>query len=208
MEPRSVRPQRVSPLLPGDVNNNPADIGFFALIAEDFRTHDRSILDPGFWAIAIHRYGNWRMGIRPKLLRAPFSLLYRIFFTFVKLGFGIELPYVTALGRRVRIWHHGGIVIGARAIGDEVQLRHNTTIGVLHSGDEGGQPVIGSRVDIGCGAVIAGAIEVGDDVVIGANTVVVKDVPPDSTVFGVPARPVRLVPAAKTAPESKPEGGG
>jgi len=194
--------RRSSPMLPGDVDNNPKGVGFLALVAEDFRTHDRAILDPGFWALAIHRFGNWRMGIRPKLVRAPFSLLHRALFTFIKLGFGIELPYVTVLGRGVRIWHHGGIFIGARSIGDGVQLRHNTTIGVLHSGEDDAKPVIGNRVDIGCGAVILGGVEVGDDVVIGANTVVVKDVPAGSTVFGVPARPVRLMPAPKAPPKS------
>jgi serine O-acetyltransferase len=140
------------------------------------------------------------MGIRPKLLRAPFSLLYRMLFAINSLGFGIEIPYNTILGRRVRVWHHGGIFTGARSIGDDVQLRHNTTIGVLHRGEEGAQPVIGNRVDIGPGAAILGAVEIGDDVVIGANSVVVKDVPADSTVFGVPARPVRLVPGSPVPP--------
>lgn len=198
--------KRVSPLPRGDVNSNPAGIGFWRLLAEDFRTHERRILDPGFWAVAIHRYGNWRMGIRPKLLRAPFSLLYKLLFGFNSLAFGIEIPYSTMLGRRVRVWHHGGIFTGARSIGDDVQLRHNTTIGVLHRGEEDAHPVIGNRVDIGPGAAILGPVEIGDDVVIGANSVVVKDVPSHSTVFGVPARPVRLEPGSRTPPETKPPG--
>ena len=189
------RPLRPSPMLRGEADNNPSDIGFWALLAEDFRAHDRYLLDPGFWAIATHRFGNWRMRVRPKLLRAPFSIVYRIVYTFIRLFMGIELPYVTLLGRRVRIWHHGGIFIGARSIGDDVQLRHNTTIGVLHRGADEFKPVIGNRVDIGPGVAILGAIEVGDDVVIGANSVVVKDIPAESTVFGVPARPVKLRPS-------------
>jgi len=194
-------------MLKGDVNNNPGGVGFFELIAEDFRTHDRDLVDPGFWAVATHRFGNWRMGIRPKLLRIPFTVLYRLAYTFIGLILGIHLPYVTVLGRRVRIWHHGGIFIGARSIGDDVQLRHNTTIGVLHRGEDDYKPAIGNRVDIGPGVAILGGIEVGDDVVIGANSVVVKNVPPNTTVFGVPARPVRLTPgaAAKTQ-EGEAEG--
>lgn len=192
--PKFARPRRASPMYKGDKNGNPEGISFFSLLREDFRSHDRDLMDPGFWAIATHRFGNWRMDIHPKLLRAPFSILYRILYAFNRLAMGIEIPYVTTLGRRVRVWHHGGIFIGARSIGDDVQLRHNTTIGVLHRGEGEFKPVIGNRVDIGPGAVILGGIEVGDDVVIGANSVVVKDVPRDSTVFGVPARPVKLSP--------------
>ena len=98
------------------------------------------------------------------------------------------------------------VVFKGRAdlIAENLALRHNTTIGVLHEGENEAKPVIGNRVDIGCGAVIVGGIEVGDDVVIGANTVVVKDVRSESTVFGVPARPVRLMPtsAAPSDPET------
>jgi serine O-acetyltransferase len=178
-------------MLVGDMNNNPDGIVFRALIAEDFRTHGSSLFEPGFWAVAIHRFGNWRMGIRSKLLRLPFSALYKILHPFVRFGFGIDLPYPTILGRRVRIWHHGGIFMGARSIGDDVHLRHNTTMGVLHRGESDAKPVIGNRVDIGPGAVILGGIEIGDDVVIGANSVVLRDVPAKSTVLGIPARPVQ-----------------
>jgi len=192
------RPQKHSPMLIGDANNNPGDISFPRLLAEDFRTHDRNIIDPGFWAVAVQRFGNWRMGIRPKVLRAPFSLIYKTLFWLIEICLGISLPYNTVLGRRVRIWHHGGIFIGARSIGDDVHIRHNVTIGVLHRGDKDAKPVIGNRVEISPGAAILGAIEVGDDVVIGANSVVQKDVPPDSSVLGVPARPVKLVASRPT----------
>jgi serine O-acetyltransferase len=194
-------------MLLGDVDNNPRGIGLRALIAEDFRTHESSLLDPGFWAVAVHRLGNWRMGIRAKPLRAPLTLLYRLLYQLVRLGFGIELPYPTILGRRVRIWHHGGIFIGARSIGDDVHIRHNTTMGVVHRGDDDAKPVIGNRVDIGPGAVILGAVVIGDDVVIGANSVVLKDVPANATVFGVPARPVQAFSARERAPQGgAPEG--
>jgi serine O-acetyltransferase len=191
------KPKHCSPMLPGDVDNNPKDIGFWALLAEDFRTHDRHLLEPGFWAVAVQRFGNWRMGVRPKLLRAPFSILYKLLFRFIELGFGITLPYNTVIGRRLRIWHHGGIFVGARSIGDDVHLRHNVTIGVVRRGENEDKPVIGNRVDIGPGAAILGAIEVGDDVVVGANSVVLRDVPPDSVVLGVPARSVKLTAAHK-----------
>lgn len=181
------------PVPRGAENLNPAGVSFLALLAEDFETHDQSFLEPGFWAVAVHRYGNWRMSIRPKPLRAPFSLLYRVLFIAVDWCFGIHCPYTVKLGRRVRIWYHGGIVIGARSIGDDVHIRQNTTMGILARDDETGKPAIEDRVDVGAGACILGRVTVGHDSVIGANSVVVKDVLPNSTVFGVPARPVKLV---------------
>ena len=70
------------------------------------------------------------MGIRPKVLRAPFSLAFRFLTRIIELIAGIHLPYTVRLGRRVRIWHHGGIVLHARSIGDDVHIRQNTTFGL------------------------------------------------------------------------------
>ena len=176
----------------GSVNGNPSDITFLKLLGEDFRTHDRSLLEPGFWAVAVHRFGNWRMGIRNKVLRAPFTILYRLAFTWVNWVWGIDLAYPVKMGRRVRIWHHGGMVLGAQSIGDDVHIRHGTTFGLLDRSDTTKKPVIEDRVDIGAGVCILGDVTVGHDSVVGANSVVVRDVPPGTTVFGVPARRVNL----------------
>ena len=172
---------------PGDRNLNPSDISFFKLIAEDFHTHDNNLFEPGFLAVSIHRFGNWRMSIRPRLIRIPFSLLYQLLYTLMKGFFGIDLGYSVKLGRRVRIWHHGGMFIGAVSIGNDVTLRHNTTMGVAHQDDKWKKPIIEDRVDIGAGACI-----LGDVTVIGANSVVVRSFPPESTLFGVPARRVNI----------------
>jgi len=187
------RPAERLPLPNGERNENPPELSFWALVAEDYATHERKLLEPGFWAVALHRFGNWRMGVRPKLLRAPLTALYRLLFLVVNWLWGIDLPYTAKLGRRVRIWHHGGIVLGARAIGSDVHIRHNTTLGLLSRDDLTAKPTIEDRVDIGVGACILGEVTVGHDTVVGANSVVVKDVPPNSVVFGVPARPVKLL---------------
>ena len=185
-------PSHDAPLPRGDRNLNPQGLGLVALVIEDYRTHDRKLLEPGFLAIAVHRFGNARMDIRSRFLRALPTALYRLMYTAVDWFWGIDLEYTVRLGRRVRIWHHGGMVIGARAIGDDVHLRHNTTFGVLSRTDLGGKPIIGKRVDIGAGACILGPVTVGDDAVIGANTVVIRDVRPGAVMMGVPARQASL----------------
>jgi serine O-acetyltransferase len=160
-------------------------------LREDLRTHEGRWLEQGFWAVAVHRFGNWRMGVRPKLLRAPLSILYKFLFKWVEWTCGITLPYTVQLGRRVRIWHFGGMVLHARSIGDEVHIRQNTTFGIARRDRIEDLPVIGDRVDIGCGACLLGNIAIGHDTVIGANAVVLTDIPPGSTAVGVPARVVR-----------------
>jgi serine O-acetyltransferase len=186
------QPSHDAPLPKGDRNENPRGIGLLALLAEDYRTYDRDLLEPAFWAVAVHRFGNARMGVRFKLLRAPLTVLYRLLFTTVLWLWGIQLPYNTKLGRRVRIWHHGGTWLGARSIGDDVHIRHNTTFGLLSRNHPNGKPIIGNRVDVGVGACILGAVTVGDDCVIGPNSVVIRDLPPGSVVMGVPARQTAL----------------
>ena len=174
----------------GSRNENPRDIGLVALIAEDFRNHDSSLIEPGFWAVALHRLGNARMDVHSKLLRAPLTLAYRTAFHGINWLWGIDLSYTVKLGRRVRIWHHGGIVLNARAIGDDVHIRHCTTLGVARRTRDADKPTIGNRVDIGTGACILGQVFVGDDCLIGANAVVLDDLPARSTAVGVPARAV------------------
>lgn len=168
----------------GTRNCNPPDIGFWALLREDFVTHERDPFSQGFWALAVHRFGNWRMGLRSRLLRWPLSLLYKILEKLVEWLAGISLKYTVRVGRRVRIWHHGGMVLGALSIGDDVHIRQNTTFGVKRRGDPRWlKPVIGDRCDIGAGAVIVGAIEVGADSVVGANVVLACSVPVNSVVL-------------------------
>ena len=188
------------PLNPGDQNLNPLGIGFLALLLEDLRTHDHELFEPGFWAIALHRFGNWRMDIRPKPLRAPFSMVYRFLSRLAELVGGIHLPYTVRLGRRVRIWHHGGIVLHARSIGDDVQIRQNTTFGLATRDRDRAIPTIEDRVDIGCGACILGDVTIGHDSLIGANAVVVADVPPYATAVGIPARAIKRPPPDQYQP--------
>src|SRR5207248_3062801 len=78
----------------------PADqppLGLFAQLREDWIAHGRDWTRPGFRAVAVHRFGNWRMRIGNKMLRAPFSVIYRMMFRYVRNHYGIELPYSVVL---------------------------------------------------------------------------------------------------------------
>lgn len=167
----------------GLFNRNPLGISLLQLIHEDYVTHGRDLFSQGLWAVSVHRFGNWRMGIRRRILRIPFSITYNILRKWVEWSCGISLQYTVVLGRRVHIWHQGGMTLGALRIGDEVQIRQNVTFGVKRHGDPRWlKPIIDARCDIGAGAVIVGGITIGHDSVIGANAVVAQDVPPNSIV--------------------------
>jgi serine O-acetyltransferase len=162
-------------------------------IQEAWITHDKDWTRPGFRAVIVHRFGGWRMGLRPKLLRAPFSLLYNALYRKVRNTYGIELPHTVDLGRRVVIEHQSCIVIhGYAVIGDDCIIRQGVTIGNRSINDPHAAPRLGNRVNVGAGAKILGKIRIGDDVNIGANAVVVKDVPSGATVVGIPAKIIRM----------------
>ena len=160
-----------------------------AQIREDHVAHGRDWTKPGFRAVATHRFGVWRMTVRPKIVRAPLSVLYRWAFRRCRNVYGIELPYTVKLGRRVVIEHQGGIVIhGNSVIDDECIIRQNCTLGIRSLADLAAAPVLERGVDVGAGAVILGAVRIGAGAAVGANAVVLTDVPPGARAVGVPAR--------------------
>ena len=160
----------------------------FDMLREDWKTYERDIWRQGLWVMAAYRFGRWRYRVRPVLLRRPLSLLYKLLKISSQILTGIDLPCETVIGRRLLIEHFGGIVIsGDTVIGDDVVIRHGVTLGLRRTGERGA-PVIGNRVDIGAGAKILGPVHIGDDAVIGANAVVLSDVPAGALAVGIPAR--------------------
>jgi serine O-acetyltransferase len=171
---------------------NPPGCSLVGLWREDLAAHDGDWFAPGFRALAVHRFGNWRMGVRSRALRGPLSVVYRWMERRIVRRYGIELPYSTRVGRRVVIDHQNGIVVhGAVTIGDECRLRQNVTIGARRLERVADAPVLGRGVDVGAGAAILGGITIGDGATIGANAVVLADVPAGALAVGVPARVVR-----------------
>ncbi len=157
-------------------------------IAADWRAHGCDWTKPGFRAVAVHRFGVWRMGIRPKLLRAPFSVLYRMMFRHCRNRYGIELPSSVQLGAGVVIEHQGAIVVhGACVIGDRCIIRQGCTLGLRHLADLTAAPVLEDEVELGAGAVVLGRIRLGRGARVGAHAVVLDDVAPGTTVWGIPA---------------------
>ncbi len=165
------------------------NISLQAQIKEDWVAHGRDWTRPGFRAVASHRFGVWRMTVKPKLLRAPLSMLYRWMFRKCRNQYGIELPYSAKLGRRVIIEHQSGIVVhGSCEIGDDSIIRQGVTLGNKSLDRPYDAPKLGKRVNVGAGAKIIGAVVIGDDASIGANAVVTKDVPAGATATGIPAK--------------------
>lgn len=175
-------------------------VGWLARIFEDVRAaHDRDPAArstfvivasyPGVHAIWYHRISHWLWN---RGLRIPGRLLSQ----HARSVTGIEIHPGAQIGRRVFIDHGMGVVIGETAVvGDDVLLFHGVTLGGVSMSPGKRHPTIGDRVVIGAGAKVLGPLMIGSDARIGANAVVVKDVPDGATAVGIPAV-IREHPAA------------
>ncbi len=165
----------------------------FSLIKEDIQTilqRDpacKSALEaflcyPGLKAIWFHRIAHFLWTKNLKLLARILSQISR-FLT------GIEIHPGAKIGRRFFIDHGAGVVIGETAeIGDEVTIYQGVVLGGVSLEKKKRHPTIGNDVVIGAGTIVLGPIKIGDGVKIGANSVVLKDVRPYTTVVGIPAK--------------------
>lgn len=119
----------------------------------------------------------------------PLYLFARLMHRRYTIKYGINIAYQATIGPGLSIAHFGGINVNQHVrIGRNCNLSQGVTIGISNRGGSKGVPVIGDNVYIGPGAKLFGAIRVGDNVAVGANCVVVEDVPDNAVVFGVPAR--------------------
>lgn len=157
-------------------------------IRETLKAHKGDWSAQGFWVLSVHRFGEWRYGIRFSPARKLCSFVYKISYKVVQILTGVEFPCEAAAGQGTRIDHFGGIIIsGYASFGDYCVIRQGVTVGLKNEENPVG-PRIGNYVNIGAGAKIIGDITIGDHVDIGANSVILTDIPANSIAVGIPAR--------------------
>ena len=149
---------------------------------------------PGVHALLAHRvaHGLWRR--KRRYLARFISYLTRVWTS-------IEIHPGAKIGRRFFIDHGTGVVIGETAeVGDDVTLYHGVTLGGTSWSQGKRHPTLGNGVVVGAGAKVLGPIELGTNVKVGANSVVIKDVPDHKTVVGIPAKAVKNRTVARVNP--------
>jgi serine O-acetyltransferase len=148
------------------------------------------LVSQGLWATAAYRLEHYvRYRLRSRLLKVPPSIFSRVVMALT----GIRLDADAHIGPGLKIPHGGRIEVGPVRIGENCDIFQGVTLGSSMSTlDEPAPgpdvPVLGDRVWIGPGAVIAGEVIIGDDAVVSANSLLVRDVPPRGVVLGVPTR--------------------
>jgi serine O-acetyltransferase len=141
---------------------------------------------PGVQALLVHRVAHELHGIGLPVVPRSLSLLSRTLT-------GIEIHPAARIGQGFFIDHGAGVVIGETAeIGDDVTLYQGVTLGGTGFATGKRHPTLEDNVTVGAGAKLLGAITVGHGAKVGANTVVIQDVPPNTTVVGNPGHPVRV----------------
>lgn len=159
----------------------------FSAWKRDLRGYDGRWHEQGYWALVVYRFGKWRYGIKTVWLRKLFSLVYKVLFKLVQVVTGIELPAEAEVGEGTRIDHFGNIIVSGYAkLGKNCVLRQGVTIGLKNETDPVA-PEIGDFVSIGAGAKLLGSIRIGNHVDIGANAVVLCDIPDNCIAVGIPA---------------------
>jgi serine O-acetyltransferase len=155
---------------------------------------------PGFHALVAHRFIH-------ALYRLRLPLLPRLLSNFARFLTGVEIHPAATIGRGVFIDHGMGVVIGETAeVGDGCTIYQGVTLGGTSLSKIKRHPTIGRNVVIGVNAVVLGALRIGDNARVGAGSVVVKDVPANATVVGVPARVVMIDGKPVAHAEAEPAG--
>lgn len=144
----------------------------------------------GLWALAEYRFSYWvRSKVKLPIVKQILRIFGFIWHKMIEITTGIDIPNRTEIGSGFYIGHFGGIIInGGAKFGKNCNISQGVTVGVGGRGENRGCPIIGDRVFIGPGAKIFGKIKIGNDVAIGANAVVTKDLPDYAVAVGIPAK--------------------
>jgi len=167
------------------------------LIQSDYRKHQKYggyffvivFFTQGFWAVFQYRLAHF---VYSKIKWQPFrffSLLLMLFWQkIIEITTGISIPASSRIGHSFYIGHFGGIIINANSIiGNNCNISQGVTIGVSGRGEKRGTPVLGDEVYIGANAVVSGGITIGNNILIGACSLVNNSIPEGAVVMGVPA---------------------
>lgn len=172
-------------------------MNLFKVILSDYKKHKKYggnffgivFFTQGFWAVFQYRIAHF---IHSKIKWQPFRFgllfIFLVWQKIIEISTGISIPASARIGHSFYIGHFGGIIINASSIiGNNCNISQGVTIGISGQGEKRGTPVLGNEVYIGANAVIVGKITIGNNVLIGACSMVNSSISDDIAVIGVPA---------------------
>jgi serine O-acetyltransferase len=173
-------------------------MNFITLIKSDYKKYRKYgsnfifivFLTQGFWATFQYRLAHAvYISTRNKIIRTGLMLPFMLWQKLIEILTGISIPASAIIGHSFYIGHFGGVILNAKTIiGNNCNISQGVTIGVSGVDSNRGTPVIGDNVYIGVNSAVVGKINVGNNVLVGACSLVNRDIPNNAVVVGVPAR--------------------
>lgn len=149
------------------------------------------LFEQGIWAIVVYRFSRWAYSVKIPLVSLVLRVIAFFWFKSIEITTGISIPASAKIRKGLYVGHFGTIILHSDVeIGENCSVGPGVIIGSKGVGVDG-VPEIGDNVYIGTGAKVLGGIHIGNNVRIGANAVVLKSVPDNCTVVGIPARIVK-----------------
>jgi len=172
-------------LIRADLNRKTRGFGVRPEDQTFFRKRVTPFLEFGTFAVIVYRFGSWAYTVKIPIIRQMLITLYLFINVFCMWVTGIHIARENKIGPGLVIHNFCGILVLANEIGHSCTLNQGASIMNVRGV---GRATIGNNCYFGAGCKVVGAVKIGDNVVVSANSVVVTDVPSGATVFGVPAR--------------------
>lgn len=180
-----------------DEEKNIIPMNLFQLIKSDYKKYQKYggnffgilFFTQGFWATFQYRVAHYiHIRVKWKIFRLPLLFVALLWQKWIEIITGISIPYSVKIGHSFYVGHFGGIIINSNSIiGNNCNISQGVTIGVSGIDKKRGTPVLGDQVYIGANAIVVGKINIGNDVLIGACSMVKDSFPDNVAVLGVPA---------------------